>query len=201
MWVKICGITTVEDAAMAIEYGADALGLNFFPESPRRITFEEAEEIVRIVSSPVEWVGVFVNEDPVRMREEARRLPLDWIQLHGDEDRSICEALEGFQRMKAIRVHSQDDLEGLEQFPVERYLLDSPTQRYGGSGKTWVWEWAAKAVQNYPIVVAGGLTPENVRRMIEEVHPFGVDVCSGVESSPGKKDPDRLRRFIEAAKG
>ncbi|MBI4208847.1 MAG: phosphoribosylanthranilate isomerase [Deltaproteobacteria bacterium] len=197
MWVKICGITSLEDAEMAVEAGVDALGLNFFARSPRSVSVEQAKAIIRAISEPVEWVGIFVNESPVRIQELAKELPLDWVQLHGDEDRLLLEQLRGVQRIKAIRVQTQNDLEQIRAIPAEAYLLESLSSKYGGTGKEWNWEWGMKWTPNYRIILSGGLKPENVGEVIQKVRPYGVDVCSGVEASPGKKDREKVFRFVK----
>ncbi len=200
MWVKICGITSLEDAEMAIEAGADALGLNFFPKSPRCLSAEQAKGIIRAVSEPVEWVGVFVNESPLKIQEQVKELPLDWIQLHGDEDRSAIESLQGIRCIKAIRVQTPSDLEQIREISVEAYLLESHSPKYGGTGQEWNWEWGRKWAQEYRVILSGGLKPENVSDAIKKVQPYGVDVCSGVEVSSGRKDREKVFQFVKKAK-
>ncbi len=189
MIVKVCGITNREDAIAAVEAGAGAIGFNFYPKSPRYITPAEAAAIV--VPRGVLRVGVFVNEP--RAAEIAAEAGLDIAQLHGDE----TEAPAGVRVWKAFRVNEQFRLEDLERFPAEAYLLDTPTEYYGGSGHTFDWSRARGAARR--ILLAGGLDAENVGTAIRIAQPWGVDACSRLESSPGRKDHSRMARFIAAA--
>ncbi|MBI2688320.1 MAG: phosphoribosylanthranilate isomerase [Acidobacteria bacterium] len=193
--VKVCGITNAGDARAAVEAGAGALGFNFYPKSPRFVSVEAAAAITSELGSSVLKVGVFVNELPVLVTEIMRAAGLDVAQLHGDE--LPGEAPAGVRVWKAFRVHAEFGFAQLESFPAEAFLLDTPTVMYGGSGHTFDWTRARGASRR--IVLAGGLDESNVREAIAVAQPWGVDACSRLESSPGKKDHGRMARFIAAA--
>lgn len=193
--VKVCGITSVSDALAAIEAGAGALGFNFYPKSPRYLTAADAASITDQVPAEILKVGVFVNETPARISAIVREAGLDVAQLHGDEGADGVPA--GVRVWKAFRVNDSFGVEQLEQFPAEAFLLDTPTEMYGGSGHTFDWTRARGAAGK--ILLAGGLDESNVRQAIAAAHPWGVDACSRLESAPGKKDHGRMARFIAAA--
>ena len=199
--VKICGITNIEDALQAVAAGADALGFVFHPPSPRCVTPDQAGAIIRELPPFIQTVGLFVNTDLALVNETADRCGLDLVQLHGDEPPEYCT---GVQRrvLKAFRVRDEASLEPVRQYRVAGFLLDAwSPESYGGTGRTFNWEVAAEVKRYGPLVLAGGLTPENVRQAVELVKPYAVDVSSGVEAAPGKKDPDKVREFIRQAKG
>lgn len=212
-WVKICGMTNLEDALVAVDAGADAVGFVFYEKSPRRIAVEKAREICRKVPDSVEKVGVFVNAEPQHVSEIADKAGLTAIQLHGDEYRDPERyALAGklfFSLPVAQFLDSSDGPIGSFRFPTfpksSSVHLDSgvPEQR-GGTGKTFAWaeaRWLVSELKRlYPVVLAGGLTETNVSRAAEFLKPWGVDVASGVESSPGKKDPEKVRAFVRAVR-
>jgi phosphoribosylanthranilate isomerase len=201
--IKICGITNLEDAKAAVRFGADQIGLNFYPQSPRYVTVEQARQIAETVASRAA-VGVFVNEPLETIVEIARKVALEAIQLHGDETADFIKGLRnetGLTVIKAIRV--ADGLDSAEQnsFGADAILLDSfSNSERGGTGKTFDWD-VARRFSNLAlkIYLAGGLTPENVREAIAAVKPYAVDSCSGVELTPGIKDHLRLKLFIERA--
>lgn len=196
MIVKICGITNRDDALEAAEGGAHALGFNFWPRSPRYIAPEEAAQIIEGLPPAVWKVGVFVNEAPERVVEIARQARLDVAQLHGDEPAEAMPA--GLRVWKAFRVRPGFTLARLEGYVAEACLLDAAAgTAYGGSGRTFDWTAARGARQK--IILAGGLDAENVRAAIEAARPWGVDACSRLESTPGKKDREKMRRFLQAA--
>jgi phosphoribosylanthranilate isomerase len=202
--VKICGITSYEDARTAVEAGADALGFVFFDKSPRFINPVIAAGIISRLPPLIQTVGLFVNEDTAQVNWTADYCGLDVVQLHGDETPEDC--LEVKRRViKAFRIQkiiSIDPLEKYQDYQVSGYLLDAwSPDAYGGTGRTFNWELAQAAKQYGPVILAGGLTPENVADAIRIVSPYGVDVSSGVESAPGKKDAETVRQFIRAAKG
>lgn len=201
MKVKICGITTPEDALTAVEAGADALGFVFYKESPRHIFPEEAARIINLLPPFVQTVGLFVNEAPETVNQVSRICRLGLVQLHGDETPDYCRRIE--QRvMKAFQIRSLTCLDPIANYRLSGCLLDaySPTC-YGGTGTSFNWEIASEAVQRgHRIVLAGGLTPDNVADAISQVRPYGVDVSSGVESSPGKKNAVKMQEFIRNAK-
>ncbi len=199
--VKICGITSPEDALIAVEAGADALGFVFYQESPRHIFPEEAARIINLLPPFVQAVGLFVNETPETVNQISRICRLGLVQLHGDETPDYCRKIE--QRiMKAFRVRTLTCLDPIAGYHPTACLLDAYSPSfYGGTGTSFNWEIAQAARQRgHRIVLAGGLTPDNVAEAIRQVQPYGVDVSSGVESAPGKKDPDKVRRFVRNAK-
>lgn len=195
--IKICGITSLEDALAAAEAGADALGFVFAP-SPRQVTPERAREIIRELPPFITTVGLVVNQDPRPILETCA---LDVVQFHGDETPEQVAALE-HRCYRAFRVRSEADLERLPRFRCSAYLLDAYVPGVaGGTGHRFPWELAERAKRyGRPVIVAGGLTPENVAQCVTTTRPYGVDVSSGVEAEPGKKDAARVRAFIEEAR-
>jgi phosphoribosylanthranilate isomerase len=197
--VKICGITRLEDALAAVRLGADALGFNFWPRSKRYLPPAAARAIVRRLPPLVTAVGVFVDPSRDEVLRAADASGVVMAQLHGDESPELCLSLP-VPVLKAIRVADAGTLVQLASYDVRGFLLDTPGPGYGGSGRTFDWSLVAEVAREMPIVLAGGLTPENVGEAVRAVHPWAVDVASGVESAPGLKDEDRMRRFIDAAK-
>ena len=196
--VKICGITRPEDGAAACAAGADAIGLVFYPPSPRAVDIEQAVTIRRALPPFVTVVGLFVNAAAETVVETAARVHLDLLQYHGEETPSQCEA-SGLAYMKAIRVNDDTDLsEASRRFASAKALiLDTHDDSlWGGSGRTFDWDLVPADIE-LPVVVAGGLTPANVADAILRLHPYGVDVSGGVEQSPGIKDAAKITRFIE----
>jgi len=202
--VKICGITNVEDAEAAVQAGADALGFVFFSRSPRFVKIDTAAYIVRNIPSHIWRVGVFVNPSKDLLTEAIDACGLTVIQLHGDETPEVCsQVLQlGVQVMKAFRVKDISVMKEVERYRADYVLLDTYIEHaYGGTGAAFNWEIGREIVaKGMKVFLAGGLTPENVADAVRIVKPFGVDVSSGVEHSPGRKDPARLRAFIRAAK-
>ena len=200
--VKVCGITDIEDARSAAESGADAVGL-VFAESPRRIGAEEARKIAAALPESVSRVGVFVNAEPETVLRVASEVGLDYAQLHGDESPKIVAAVRksGLKVIKALRVRDAESLGAMERYEADLFLLDAYSERArGGTGERFDWE-TAKALKGCGnILVSGGLTPENVREAIRFFEPYGVDASSSLEDAPGKKNLDRVRRFVSAAK-
>lgn len=197
--VKICGITRLEDALEAVRLGADALGFNFWPPSKRYCAPEAARRIIARLPPFVATVGVFVNQPREEILQAIAQAGIGVVQLHGDETPDQCAAFAA-PVIKALRVEGASSLSKMEGYAVSAFLLDTPTEGFGGSGKTFDWSLVHRAGRERPILLAGGLTPENVAKAIKEVRPYGVDVASGVESAPGIKDPDKMARFIAAAK-
>lgn len=198
--VKICGITNLHDALMAVEAGADALGFVFFQGSPRCISPENAAAIIRSLPPFVQTVGLFVNEKPATVNLVADQCGLDLVQLHGEESPDYCAVVKR-RIIKAFRVRDASSLDDMPDYRVAGCLLDawSPAA-HGGTGTTFNWDIAARAASSHPIILAGGLTPENVAEAVATVKPYAVDVSSGVESAPGIKDAGLVRAFIGAAR-
>jgi phosphoribosylanthranilate isomerase len=198
--VKICGITNLEDALIAVEAGADALGFVFYDKSPRHVAPEKASEIIRHLPPFVQTVGLFVNESEVRINQLADQCGLDVIQLHGDEDADFCSRLDR-RIIKALRIKDITSLDEMTRFKAAAFLLDawSPAS-FGGTGQTFNWDIAEIAAKSYRIILAGGLTVDNVAGAIRKTRPYAVDVSSSLEISPGKKDPARVCAFIRNAK-
>ncbi|MFZ2087622.1 MAG: phosphoribosylanthranilate isomerase [Desulfobaccales bacterium] len=201
--IKICGITNLEDARLAAELGAHALGFIFYPKSPRAVAPEEARDIIRNLPPLVMTVGVFVDEEAELVRETAERAGLDWVQLHGQESPEYCRSL-GRRVIKGFRIKDQGSLTVIPEYrdAVQAFLLDTyKTGTAGGTGETFDWTLARQAKDWGPIILAGGLNPANVAQAIHVAQPAAVDVASGVEKQPGKKDPEKMREFFEAVKG
>jgi len=203
--VKICGITRHEDAEQAAALGAWAVGFNFWPGSKRRCDEAVAAGIARALRRQVEPVGVFVNPTLDEVVRVAEGVGLTYVQLHGDEGPAFCAAV--FQRtgarvIKALRIGSGADIRDAERYHTDFHLLDAAAgAAYGGTGRTWDWTLAGTRHPRVPVILSGGLTPENVAEGIAAVRPWGVDVASGVESAPGIKDHAKVEAFIAAASG
>jgi phosphoribosylanthranilate isomerase len=196
--IKICGITCREDALMAAKFGADALGFIFYNASPRCITPEAACSIIRHLPDGVARVGVFVNHDAAKVCEIAACCALDLLQFHGDETPDYCRLFPADSVIKALSPRTLDDLETLVAYPVKAILVDHREAGcYGGSGRTSNWELAGQIKRLYPLILAGGLHEGNIEEAIRIVAPDAVDINSGVEGSPGKKDPEKVMRIIE----
>ena len=195
--VKICGVRTPEEAQAAVDAGADALGFNFWPQSARYIEPRVARELIEGLPPITCTIGVFVNESASRIVDIATELALNAVQLHGDEPIDFSEQLGSIKTIKAFRVGEDFDLSVIETYSVDMVLLDSSIEgSYGGTGQRFDWRIAIEAKRLAPIILAGGLTTENVWNAITHVRPAAIDVCSGVEAEPGRKDLDKLRRFM-----
>lgn len=203
--VKVCGITNLEDACAAVGAGADWLGFNFYPGSPRFTAPAEARRIIEQLPRGIGCVGVFVNEDaPATVMKIAEEAQLTAVQLHGDESVDYCRALEHLFVIKALCTGGDFRPERAVQYETNGILLDAFVRgaARGGTGETCDWSLARRTSELVPrLFLAGGLTPSNVAEAIAAVHPYAVDVCSGVESAPGRKDEERMRRFVAAAHG
>ncbi len=201
--VKVCGIKEIEDARVAADAGADAIGL-VFAESPRKVSVERAREIAAALPEGVLKVGVFVDAEPKEVLSISREVGLDYAQLHGDEEPETVAAIRdgGVGVIKALRVRDMASLREMVRYDTNFFLLDAFSEKVrGGTGTRFDWE-LAKAVRGYAnILVSGGLTPENVREAIEFFEPYGVDASSSLEEKPGKKNDEQVRRFVSAAKG
>ncbi len=195
MRAKICGITSYEDAMLAINAGADALGFIFYEKSPRYITVEKAKEIIDRLPPFVEKVGLFVNETAQTINETVKATGITLIQLHFETDKTLQDAL-NYPFIEVIRAQSAQDISNLD--PKKYYLVDAYCESYGGSGKRLNLEWFENR-DNSHIILAGGLTPDNLSEL-KSYGFYGVDVSSGTEASPGKKDPQKVRDFVANAK-
>lgn len=198
--VKICGITNIDDAFRAADLGADALGFIFYNGSKRFIDPRDAHPIISSLPPFVSTVGVFVNQGPDEIRESVETSGVDTVQLHGDETPEFCAMLP-YKLIKAVRVKDTVNTEEVELYPVLAILFDKHAdEMYGGTGKSFDWGVLAGINISRKVILSGGLTPENVSQAIEIVKPYGVDVSTGVEDSPGKKNHIKMRKFIEAVK-
>ena len=199
--VKICGLITVDDAVRCVELGADAIGLNFWPGSPRHVDVSTARSIAETIGEHVQMVGVFVDFSLEQIREILQETGIEWAQLHGNESPGLVAELLP-NAYKAIGVEDGSVVELARQFPGEHLLLDASVPGMpGGTGRTFDWGIAAAVATERKLTLAGGLTPDNVAEAIRTVRPFRVDVASGVERAPGRKDAALVQRFIERAKG
>jgi phosphoribosylanthranilate isomerase len=195
--VKICGLTNYEDAAAAMDMGADILGFNFYPESPRFITPEKAMEIIKKLPAFVDIAGVFVNDSFDKIRETVSQCQLDWVQLHGDESPQFCQVFLSLnvKTMKALRVRDQADIDRANSFFTDAILLDAfHPEKYGGTGLTFDWNIIGHIGKR--VFLAGGINPDNAAAAIE-MGVYGIDVCSGIESEPGKKDHRKMRKLFD----
>jgi phosphoribosylanthranilate isomerase len=200
--IKICGVTRLGDALEAAALGADALGFMFYEGSPRHLSVAEAAEICRESDPRVRKVGVFVDASARFIEAAAAECGLDFAQLHGEESPEFCAGIDGVEVIKAFRVANAGSLARIAEYRTAFWLLDSAVPgKPGGTGTTFNWELAGKARgAGAPFLLAGGLTPENVAEAVRVARPDGVDVSSGVESEPGRKDRERMKGFIDAAR-
>ena len=199
--IKICGITNIEDAQAAVSAGADALGFVFHPASPRCITPGKARGIIGSLPPTVCTVGIFVNLPGLEVQQIAEVCGLDFIQLHGAESQDYCRKFPRERLIKALSFRSQDEFAAAADYPVGAFLVDAHDPvRFGGTGKPCDWNAARKAADRYPLILAGGLRAKNIAAALEAVRPIAVDVSSGVESAPGKKDHAKLRALIAAVR-
>ncbi len=199
--IKICGITSVVDGVAAAEAGADMIGLMFYERSPRHVSLATATEISRALSPFIVKVGVFVNPDEDTVMRAIGECGVTLLQFHGEETPEFCTQF-GVMSMKALRVRDAASLDALPNYATDAYLLDAYSpDAHGGTGAKFNWDLAIEAKKHgKPIFLAGGLTAENVAEAVRRVEPFGVDVSSGVESAPGKKDHATVRAFIQAVR-
>jgi phosphoribosylanthranilate isomerase len=200
--IKFCGITSLDDAKLAVEAGAWALGVIMFAGSPRRCEIPEAERIARTLRRRAEICGVFVNAPLDEVAAVADGVGLTMVQLHGDEGPAYCAEVArrtGAKVMKAARVRTGADIAALQRFHTDLHLLDAhQAGRWGGTGETFDWELVRQRRTDVPFVLSGGLSPENVAAAIEATHPYAVDTASGTEARPGVKDAEKLRAFAAA---
>ena len=195
--VKICGLTNYEDAAAALDMGADLLGFNFYAKSPRYIQPTKAIEIINKLPGFIDIAGVFVNERIEQIQETKNLCQLDWLQLHGDEDQNFCREFlsHNVKVMKAIRVKDQEDIKKVDDFFTDAILLDAfDPEKYGGTGLTF--DWNVIGHINKRVFLAGGIKPDNAAQAVE-LGVYGIDVCSGIEAEPGKKDHKKMKKLFE----
>jgi len=195
--VKICGITNHEDAVAAMDMGADLLGFNFYPKSPRYITLEKAADIISKLPGFIDLAGVFVNASLEQIRETKDSCQLDWIQLHGDENPQFCQSLlsDSVKTMKAIRVRDAADIERADEFFTDAVLLDAfNPDKYGGTGLTFDWNVIGHIGKR--VFLAGGINPDNAVEAVK-LGVYGIDVCSGIEAEPGKKDHEKMKKLFD----
>jgi phosphoribosylanthranilate isomerase len=196
--IKICGNTRADDVELAVELGADLLGF-IFTRSKRQVRVDDIKAVIGQVPAGIERVGVFIDETPEQIAEVAQACGLTAIQVYRpltDKDRSL-----GLLLLPAFRVQAGEDLTAIPLENGDHPLFDTwAPDTIGGTGQAWAWPQARAVAQRYPVVVSGGLTPDNVDGAVRELHPWAVDVCSGVEAEPGRKDPAKLRAFIEAVR-
>ena len=195
--VKICGITNYEDAAAAVDVGADFLGFNFYPKSPRYVTAEQATKVINKLPAFVNVAGVFVNAEFDDIRETISQCQLSWIQLHGDETPEFCSQFLSInvKTIKALRVKDEVDIEKANDYYTDAVLLDAfDPEKYGGTGITFDWNIVGHIGKR--VFLAGGINPENAAVAVE-LGVYGIDVCSGIESEPGKKDHKKMQKLFE----
>ena len=195
--VKVCGITNAEDAKAAVDMGADILGFNFYDKSPRYVTIEQAAHLALQVPAIVSLAGVFVNAEPSFIRDAAKHCHLDWVQLHGDETPEFCANFrtDPPNIMKAVRIKTREDIERASQYSTDAILLDAfNPEKYGGTGQTF--DWSLLTYSGQRIFLAGGITPENAKEAADQ-GMYALDICSGIESEPGKKCLEKMRQFFD----
>jgi phosphoribosylanthranilate isomerase len=195
--VKICGITNYEDATAAIDLGADLLGFNFYHKSPRYVSAEKAAKIINRLPGFVDIAGVFVNASFDQIRDIMELCPVDWVQLHGDESPEFCSSFLSLnvKTMKALRVKDQGDIQKAEEYFTDAILLDAfDPDKYGGTGRTFDWNILGHIGKR--VFLAGGINPDNAAEAIG-LGIYGIDVCSGIEAEPGKKDHNKMKRLFE----
>ena len=195
--VKICGITNIDDAVAAMDMGADMLGFNFYPDSPRYVTPEQAADIINKLPAFMDTAGVFVNASIEQIHETNAVCHLDWVQLHGDEDPDFCRLLlsHNVKTMKAIRVKDQTDIDRTNSFFTDAVLLDAfDPEKYGGTGLTFDWNVIGHIGKR--VFLAGGINPDNAAAAVK-LGVYGIDVCSGIEAEPGKKDHKKMKKLFD----
>lgn len=198
--IKICGITHLKDALTAVDAGADALGFIFVPDTPRFVNSDQVAAIVAELPPFVTTVGIFASKDAAKITTIADQCRLDAVQLHADVTPEFCRNLDK-KVIRVVRVKDESSLSILSDYDVNAFLLDTYVEgKMGGTGEVFDWDLALRAKHYGRIIVAGGLNPDNVAQAVRRVNPYGVDVGSGVESGPGRKDPDKIRKFVDAVK-
>lgn len=197
--VKICGITNLKDALTAAKLGAAFLGLVFYKKSPRYVTPQKAKRIIARLPEDINCVGVFVNEKEVNVKKIAEYCGFKTLQFHGDESPEYCRKFKNFKIIKAFRIKDKDSLKNIGKFKVSAYLFDTFVDtKFGGTGKKFNWDLLKNISKiKKPVILSGGLNPDNIQQAIKKVSPFAVDVSSGVEVCPGKKSPKLLKELFK----
>jgi phosphoribosylanthranilate isomerase len=196
--IKICGITNRDDAECAAACGADAVGFILHPQSPRYVTPEIVKKIIKALPDDITTIGVFVNRNALDIKKILEFCGLDMVQLHGAESAAYCRRFPRARVIKAIAPRTEDDLKGLQAYPVAALLVDAfDPAHHGGTGARADWGLAAKVKEEHPLILAGGLSLANIQEAIEQVSPHCVDINSGVEQSPGRKDHAKVKEIIE----
>lgn len=200
-WIKICGVTTVEDAEHVVRSGANAIGLNFVHGSKRRVTPEQARPIIEAVQGRIELVAVVADPTEVELKTVRDELGISWLQLHGDEPAARVARLLP-HAFKAVAIEDAADARRADSFPGERLLVDTKVAgASGGTGKVFDWQLVTQLARSRQLILAGGLTPKNVAAAVRVLGPWGVDTASGVEAAPGIKDPELVTAFVLAVRG
>lgn len=202
--IKICGITTIEDAAACVRFGADAIGLIFYPPSSRFVSLDKARDICSWVPGEISTVGVFVNEPFESIMKTVNAAGIQMVQLHGSEPPELVLKLKaaGLSVIKALFAGKEPSFAHAYDYHADAFLVECPGKSaHGGTGKSWDWGLAREIPGDTPLLLAGGLNPGNIRQAVEAARPDGVDVSSGVEREPGLKDYDKVRQFINAVRG
>jgi len=201
LWIKICGVTSVEDALLAAQSGADAVGVNFVASSKRRVEIETGAAIAAAVAKLVELVAVVADRPLAELEELRDRTGIEWLQLHGSEGPELVHEAMPYA-YKAVGIATPDDVAFARSYPGKRLLADAKVDgELGGTGRSFDWRLVRELALERPVVLAGGLKPDNVAEAVRSVRPYGVDVASGVESGdPRRKDPDRMKAFVRAAR-
>lgn len=203
MIVKICGITNYEDAKLATALGADILGFIFYKKSPRYISPSKAAQIINKLPAKAKKAAVFVNEDVSKVIEILKKCQFDHIQLHGDEPQSQINEYKklGYSVIRAIRANKEDSIGILKDYNADIFLVDNYSNNlYGGTGKLSNWDFAKEASKKYKVILSGGLNPKNILKAVKYVNPYGVDISSGIEKEPGKKDADKMKLLFRLLK-
>lgn len=196
--VKVCGITNFEDASKAVYYGASALGFVFYKKSPRYISPSKARTIIQALPPFITTAGVFVNLKERAIRDICHFTRISTVQMHGNEDPSLCKRLKEFRLIKAFRVGMDFNFNRVKKFKVDAYMFDTFKEgQYGGTGETFPWEILKGKKLDRPVILSGGITAKNIKDAVSTVNPYAVDVSSGLEKKPGIKDPKLIREFFK----
>ena len=198
MEIKICGITNMEDASFVATCGADAIGFIFYQKSPRYVAPEKVKKIIDTIPTEITKIGVFVNHDVAEVKQTIDYCALDLVQFHGDEPPAYCGQFPRSHVIKTFAPRTEDDLSKIREYQVKAILVDAHDPvRYGGTGRQADWRLAAKVKATHPLILAGGLSMANIKEAAEQSSPHAVDISSGVEIEPGKKDHQKVKAIID----